>query len=81
MDCKLSVKWCKPAACWVADIADINGNPIVSGIPLVTGADLLEQFGYLRLGGQLLAQTDHDTDAVPTFTNLGKEGHMYFLSP
>lgn len=65
--------------CWVLDIADINDVPIVRGIPIVTGADLLEQYGYLNLGGQLVAQTDHSVDAVPTYTNLGLQGHLFFL--
>lgn len=81
MNLRMTIKWNPPAACWVADLSDENGNAIISGVALVTGADLLEQFGYLRFGGQLVVQTDHDTDAVPTFTNLGTEGHFYFLSP
>lgn len=81
MDVKMKMKWCPAAACWIADLTDVNGNAIVLGVPLVTGADLLEQFGYLRLGGQLIVQTDNDLDAVPSFTSLGKEGHFYFLSP
>lgn len=81
MDYRFTVKWNKPASCWMVDIADSNGTPIVSGISLVTGADLLEQYGYLRFGGQLIAQTAHDADAVPTFANLGSDGKMYFMSP
>jgi hypothetical protein len=47
---------------------------------LVTGADLLEQFGYLDLGGAFIVQTDHDIDAVPTFANLGTAGRLYFVA-
>lgn len=76
---QLTVTWCDPAQCWVMNIADNAGNPILSGIPLVTGADLLEQFGYLEFGGQLIAQTDNDPTAVPTFQNLGSTGNLFFV--
>ena len=78
---RMTFKWNKWAACWMVDIADVNGAPIISGVAVVTGADLLEQFKYLNLGGQLIAQTDHNTDAVPTFKNLGKDGHVYYATP
>lgn len=78
---KLDVKYNKAATCWVVDILDQDGNPILMGVPLVTGCDLLEQFAYLGFGLQMIAQTDFDTDAVPTFENLGREGHLYLLTP
>ena len=65
---------------WVVDIADDQGNPIIQGIPLITGADLLEQYAYLGLGGSLIVQTDHDVDAVPTYANLGQTSHLYFVT-
>lgn len=63
---------------WFMDILDVNDNPIVRGIPLVTGADLLAQYGYLKFGGQLFIQSDSDPDAVPSFTNLGITSHLYW---
>lgn len=64
---------------WTLDIADASGVPIVQGIPLVTGANLLRQYAYLGLNqGILSVQTDFDIDAVPTFTNLGQTSHLYF---
>jgi hypothetical protein len=73
------VRWCAPAACWILDISDTSDVPIVSGIPLVTGADLLESYKTLGIGGQLVVQTDFNTDAVPTYKNLGEQGRLYFL--
>ena len=70
-----------PGGGWVLDIADSANKPILSGIPLVTGADLLEQYGYLNFGGELWVQTDLDPAAVPTFENLGTGSHLYFVVP
>lgn len=77
----LIVKWCWPAQCWIIDILDSNGTPLLSGIAIVTGADLLDQFEYLGFGGQFIVQTNNDTDAVPTFDNLGSQGNLYFVVP
>lgn len=65
---------------WTLDIADNNNNPIVQGIPIVTGADLLAQYGYLNFGGQLVAYTDGDPLVPPTYTNLGTSSHLYFTT-
>lgn len=75
----MKVRWCVPSACWILDIADTNDVPIVSGIPMITGADLLEQYGYLGIGGMLFVQTDNDTNAVPTYDNLGSLGRLFFV--
>ena len=32
--------WLVPADCWVVNIGDAAGNPIINGIPLLPGADL-----------------------------------------
>lgn len=76
---QLTVRWNDINQAWSIDIADSLGNPILQGIPMVTGRDLLEPFGYLDFGGMLFAQTTTDTYAVPTFTNLGTTGNLYFI--
>lgn len=76
----LTTQWNTFNNAWTLDIADINSNPIISGIPLITGVDLLAQYEYLGIGGSLQAQTDNDTDAVPTLDNLGVNGHLYFTA-
>lgn len=80
IDYVLTVKWNLQNASWVLDIADANSNALLTGIPLVTGADLLEQFAYVGIGGQLRVQTDNDVDAVPTVDNLGTTSHLYFVT-
>lgn len=75
----LTVKWNTVSICWVLDIADTANTTIVSGIPLVTGADLLAQYGYLNFGGKLIVQTDNAPNAVPTYANLGADSKLYFV--
>lgn len=76
----MTLRWNQPGEFWCLDIADNNGNPIYDGIPLITGADLLEQFDYLAFGGQLQVATDYDTGAPPTSSNLGTQSHLYFVT-
>lgn len=64
---------------WTVDIADDSGNPILSGEPLVTGIDLLQQYQHLGFNGSLYVQTTADPDAVPTFENLGTDCLLYWV--
>ena len=76
----LVVRWNTVVSYWVLDVYDSTGSTaILTGVPLVTGADLLAQYAYLEFGGQLVCQTDYDLLAPPTWTNLGTQGHLYFL--
>ena len=76
---QLTLHWCAPATCWILDIADQNGNPLIQGLQLVTGAGLLAQYEYVGIVGDLLAQTDFDPSAVPTFENLGTTSQLYYV--
>ncbi len=64
--------------CWGLDIGDASNNPIVCGIPLIPGIDLLYQYAYLNFGGSLFVAVDGDPDAPPDFAGLGSAGHLYF---
>ena len=74
------ITWNTTNVCWMINILDTSGNKILSGVPMVTGVDLLEQFEYLNFGFQMYAQTDNDTNAVPTFENMGTTSHLYVVS-
>lgn len=76
----LNVYWCRPAGLWMLDVSDVNNNPIIQGIPLVTGADLLAQYKYAGIGGQLIAQTDNNALLPPDFTSLGSTANLYFVT-
>lgn len=81
---QMRLRWCaadqQPPA-WVLDISDSAGNQVACGLQLITGADLLEQFEYLGIGGHLYVQSDDAVDNVPTFDNLGSISHLYFVTP
>ncbi|GLQ96481.1 phage baseplate plug family protein [Dyella mobilis] len=77
----LTLQWRNAAGLWFLDIADASANPIVSGLPLVTGADLLEQYGYLEFGFELWVQSDVNPDDLPTYENLGTSSHLYVVTP
>ena len=66
-----------PNDCWELDINDVLGNPIVCGVPLVTGADLLAQYAYLNLGCKMFCTTDASPNTPPRFFNLGKAAHLW----
>lgn len=75
----VTLKWNVSAGVWVIDLADVDGNPVLCGVPLVTGVDLLEPYGYLNFGGQLFALTDNAPDTPPSFTDLGDTSHLYWV--
>lgn len=74
----ITLHWCDPAACWILDLADQNNNPLITGIPLVTGLSLLGQYGYVGVPGDMFVQTDTDAFEVPTVDSLGLTSHLYF---
>ena len=76
---QFTLQYCNaPNGGWILSIADNQGNPIVSSIPLVTGVDLLGQYQYLGLGGSLYVQTPANLGAVPTYDELGVSSFLYF---
>ena len=77
---RLQISWCAPAGCWILDISQPSGEPVVAGIPVVTGVDLLGQYGYLGLGGKLFVQSAGDATAIPGFADLGVTSQLYFVT-
>lgn len=76
---QLSLRWNSVSNCWVFDLAGADEAPLLNGVPIVTGTDLLGQFAYLGIAGGLVALTEGNPDAVPTFQNLGDAGNLYFV--
>lgn len=77
----LAVMWSVSAGQWIMSISDASNNLLISSLPLLTGvypaANLLSQFGYLRIGSLFLLATGQNalqTDSVsPTADNLTTE--------
>lgn len=61
---------------WIIDLQDSSGADIVTGIPLVTGANLLAPFSYLNLGFGLAVVCDDPAQDYPTKTDLGINSHL-----
>ena len=73
------VLWNTYDSMWVVDLADaVTKAEVLTGIPLVAGLDLFGPFGYLNLGGELIATTDGAALLPPTYENLGILGRVYF---
>ncbi|WP_038367831.1 hypothetical protein [Bosea sp. UNC402CLCol] len=74
--------WCDtPDGGWFIDIADIDGNPLVQGLPLTAGENVLQQFDYLGFPGEIRVMTDSSELVEPTYANLGTNGKVLFISP
>jgi hypothetical protein len=77
---RLTVRWnAAIEGGWQLDIATADrGEPILSGIPIVTGADLLGPYEYLGFGGSLVCYSG-SSDLAPTFDNLVAENELLFM--
>lgn len=64
---------------WIMDVGDANNNPLASGLPLVTGADLLAQLQYVGINGGMAIGSDGNGSDVPGFNDLGINSHLYFV--
>lgn len=74
--------WCDtPDGGWFIDIADIDGNPLVQGLPLTAGENVLQQFDYLGFPGEIRVMTDSSDLVEPTYANLGTNGKVLFIAP
>ncbi|EHV49013.1 putative bacteriophage protein [Escherichia coli DEC5E] len=65
---------------WIMDLQNDRGEPVISGIPLVTGADLLAQYACMGLGFKLVVVCDDNTQDYPTKIDLGGRSHLLVLT-
>ncbi|PHM39265.1 hypothetical protein Xmau_02869 [Xenorhabdus mauleonii] len=75
---RMQLQWCDWAG-WVLDIMHSNSRPIVTGIPLVFGVDILEQHSYLGFKGSLVFYCN-DPKSEANKEELGKNNRLYFVS-
>ena len=77
----ITCKWNPEAPAWVLEFADeVTNQVLLTNVPLVAGADLLEQFKHVGIPGKLLVYTDGDEFAPPTLENLGQEANLYYVA-
>ncbi|NDJ56773.1 hypothetical protein GWD52_07155 [Enterobacteriaceae bacterium 4M9] len=65
---------------WVVDIHSESDEPLISGVPLVTGVDLFEPYRHLGFSGELRVLLDDDATLYPGKTSLGKRSHLLYIS-
>lgn len=70
-----------PEGGWFIDILRLDGSPLVRGLPLTAGENVLQQFDYLGISGAIYVQTDNDPLVEPTYDNLGLNGRVFFVTP
>lgn len=76
----METKWNEEQPAWELNVYDgVTQEPLITSMPLVTGANLLEQFAHKGIPGQLIAYTEGDEFAPPTLDNLGVEAELYYL--
>jgi hypothetical protein len=70
----LSIYYNEMANYWCMDITDVNGNPLLASVPLITGvwpaANLLEQYQYLNIGSAYILSLGDPND-YPNANSLG----------
>lgn len=71
----------RPEGGWFLDIGDVNGNTLINGLPLTAGDNVLQQFDYLGIGGEIRVETDGNDLVEPTYANLGSNGKVLFITP
>ena len=77
----LRLRYCfTPMGGWIMDIYDNLANPLICGMPLVTGCDLLGQYEYVGIPGSMYVATDCNPPEVPTNDNLGSTSHLYWYA-
>jgi hypothetical protein len=74
---RLTLRWCGQAeGGWMLDIADADDAPLACGLAVVTGADLLEQYPDLGIGGMLWIYST--TELPPGYDDLGGAMQLIF---
>lgn len=69
-------KW---ARAWFLDIWDKDSQPLVLGTPLITGANILDQYLYKGFKGVLTLYTAGNPDLVPSLDQLGSLSKLYWI--
>jgi hypothetical protein len=83
IDVVFRYKWFDEMKAWAFSIITIGVGlnfPLIINMPLVSGQDLLEQYQYVGIDGQMIVFTSGAEGEPPTLENLGAESNLYFIS-
>lgn len=71
----LEISFNSMAGWWVMSILDSFGNVMLDSIDMITGAwpaaNLLQQYGYMKIGSAFIINVAQDPGDYPNATNLG----------
>lgn len=74
---QLEIGFSEMAQYWLMTILDTGGNLILSSIPMITGdwpaANLLAQYGYLRIGSAYIINAGQVAADYPDASSLGTD--------
>jgi hypothetical protein len=74
-------RWSSGMEVWTFSLQSIETEKIlINDMPLITGANLLEQWEYLGIPGILICYTAGDQGEPPTFENLGTDANLFYIT-
>jgi len=76
---EMVLRWNEALQGWSLDIATQAGVPLVQGLTLVPGVDLLQQHRHLGIPGALEVKTLPKDETNPTFDGLGTSSRLYYV--
>lgn len=65
---------------WILDIYDINMEPLLTSISIVSGQELFDQFSYLELAGGLFAAGVDNVDPPVDYPDYNANGFIFWIS-
>lgn len=69
--------WNRIAGYWMMDVTDESGIKLITALPVLYAvgkyANLLEQFGYMGIGGLFVVPTSSDTNDSPGIDDWGTD--------
>lgn len=74
---QMRIIW-RDVAGWMLDILNASGAPVITGIPLLPGQDLLAQYAWLKPGGRLIVIADDEQ--LLDATGLGNTAKLYWMT-
>lgn len=74
---QMRIIW-RDVAGWMLDMLNASGAPVITGIPLLPGQDLLAQYAWLNPDGRLIVIED-DKQSLDA-AGLGKTAKLYWIT-